>query len=171
MASNSGVKTDAPNKKTRGHRLRILLQSLAAGCFILIVFMVSDLLGCGAVAASVGASTMIVFAYPNAESSRCRYLIGGYATACAAGFLCNRALYVTPIEILPLPPYILISALAVFLTVLLMVILDFQHPPAAALTIIITLSDKPVTALVQALVCILLLSGIKFVLRKRLTNL
>ena len=163
--------TELQRTNPKKYRRHVVMQSLLAGAFILLVFLASHALGCGAVAASVGASTMIAFAFPRAESSKYRYLLGGYATAIVCGLLAGGGLRLAGETLFFIPSHPLFCALAVCAAFFLMVFLDFQHPPAAALAIIVTLSERPLIPAGQAAACIVLLCVIKKLLYKRLINL
>ncbi|MDL2233424.1 HPP family protein [Ruminococcaceae bacterium OttesenSCG-928-L11] len=166
-------KTTTPLQREhpRQYRLRMIAQCLVAGLFILAVYLVADALGSGLVGASIGASTFIAFAYPQAESSHPRYMIGGYATSILAGAVCSGLLSLLGGAGAAFPLHAVLCALAVFLTVFCMVLLDFQHPPAAALAIFITESSSPLVAGLFSLVAVVLLCLLKRAMKKILVNL
>lgn len=150
-------------------RRQILFQCAVAGGFLLVAYLAADTLLSGLLAASICASTFITFLYPSAESSRPRYLIGGYAAAIVCGGLAGRALALLPESGLPL--HAICCAAAVFATILLMVFGRIQHPPAAALAITMLETPKPVSLGLYTLGCVIALCLVKRLLYPRLVNL
>jgi CBS-domain-containing membrane protein len=163
------TKTELQIKNPKRYALHVLVQCLGAGVFLLLVLLLADGLLTGLVASSICASTFIAFAYPHAESSKPRYMIGGYATAILCGGLgwvgCT---FTTSSE---LPTHALFCAAAVFATILLMVVCDFQHPPSAALAFTMVGTSHPVTLGLYTFGCILVLCLIKRLFRKFFVNL
>ncbi len=151
---------------TRAH----VVQSLIACAYIFAAFWAVHSFESGLAVASLGASAFIAFSFPHAESSRPRFLIGGYATGAACGLICAALLPLIP-EAFPLPGYIPACALAVLLSTFLMTVLNFEHPPSAALAVGITMAPKPLALGLAALGCVVALVGIKELLKGRLRNL
>jgi CBS-domain-containing membrane protein len=163
------TKTELQIKNPRRHALHVLVQCVLAGAFLLLVFLLADGLMTGLVAASLCASTFIAFAYPPAESSKPRYMIGGYAVAILCGGLAWVGRVFTTDS--GLPTHTLFCAAAVFATMLLMVVCDFQHPPSAALAFTMVGTDHPVILGAYTFGCILVLCLLKRLLRKFFVNL
>jgi CBS-domain-containing membrane protein len=163
------TKTELQIKNPKRHALHVLMQCAFAGVFLLLVFLLADGLFTGLVASSICASTFIAFAYPHAESSKPRYMICGYAAAILCGGLgwAGRTLASGS----ALPTHALFCAAAVFATVLLMVVCDFQHPPSAALAFTMVGTSHPVTLGLYTFGCILVLCLIKRLFRKFFVNL
>lgn len=100
-----------------------VIQSLLA---VLVTFAVLSFLSHQhiAIVAAIGSTAFVLFATPHQEAARPKNVIGGYSI----GFLSGYAL---PLLIHPLPPYALaVSALAVGVSMLLMVLTNTRHPPA-----------------------------------------
>ena len=153
------------------HKLRVhVLQSAAAGLFILIMFLAVNYFQNNLAVTSLGASAFIAFSFPSANSSRPRLLIGGYIVGVIIGILC-AGLTTLLDGIPPFPAYIPACALAVFVSMLLMTVLNFEHPPAAALAVAITIDSRPVAKGVAGLICIILLCVVKELLKKYLRHL
>lgn len=132
-----------------------LLQSGAAALFILLAFGVTSLMDETLLVTSFGASAFIAFAFPKAESARPRYFIGGYACACVFGSLGAGARLFFAFE--GSAQQILCCVLTIFCVILAMTLLDFEHPPSAALAITLVLSDRPLALSVVAMIGIVLL--------------
>lgn len=101
-----------------------IFQSLAAtiaALFILLALSLRD----AVIIASIASSIFIVFAMPNSVSARKRAIIGGHWIGLAVGSL--WALVPTPYHFIS----ILVLSLAIGTTMLIMVVFDMEHPPAA----------------------------------------
>lgn len=71
--------------------------------------------------AAVGASTFTVFAIPKDYTARARNVMGGHLIGCCMGVLCFHLF----------SPLLIGGSLAVGATMLLMIITNTEHPPAA----------------------------------------
>jgi len=160
------------NFKANFHRY--LLQCLFATIIIFVVLFLADTIFNMTIVASLGASTFIAFTMPHTNSSRPRYLIGGYIVGALCGILMNYAnKYLVSVEaqLFDFSPYVLTCALAVGLAMLLMTSLDFEHPPAAALSMgLVLVSDVFITALI-AIASVITISIIKSIIKRWLINL
>ncbi len=67
--------------------------------------------------------------------------------------------------------YIPACALAVFLSMLIMTVLNFEHPPSAALAVAVTLAENPLAMGLAAFILVAALVLIKEFLKNRLRNL
>ncbi len=141
------------------------MQSVLVSLSVLVCFVLMRYVANGLVLASIGASAFIAFAFPNAESSRPRYLVGGYACGIGAG-LAGHGVY----QLLLLgaseagDPFFLLAlgcVLSAFLAAFFMMLLDLQHPPSVALAISIVATSQPLQMSLIALLCILALVLIK----------
>ncbi len=78
------------------------------------------------VIAAIGATAFIVFAMPQNITAHPRNIVGGHLVGLVMGSLC--ALLPQPSPLLSILAY----SLAVGLSVFIMVVIDVEHPPAAA---------------------------------------
>lgn len=99
-------------------------QSLAATIATMVILLFLSMEN-AVVIASIASSIFIVFAMPNSVSARKRAIIGGHWIGLAVGSL--LALVPTPYHFIS----ILLLSLAVGTTMLIMVVFDMEHPPAA----------------------------------------
>lgn len=125
-------------------------RSALVALFILIVWLVTTFLGSALFVTSIGASAFIVFTFPRAESTRARYLFGGYITACVFGVICSFAMSGFSLEHWGVVAF---SVTAVLASSLVMSIFDLEHPPSIALAISVVLSDTPVQMALTAVLC------------------
>ena len=164
------------DKEFSRHKLRYVLQCCMASASVLVVLAILRAMSNAAIIAALGASSFIVFVGPHAQLSRPRFLIGGYVVGLAAGSLCYWMS-----NILPLPqqlgpiadfPHVVFGAAAVGLATFVMVIIDFEHPPAASLALGFVLLDEwRWLTVIVVLVGIVVLSLVRHVLKPVLRNL
>ena len=161
------------DEKFLSHKGRVVLQCLLATCAVFLVLLVLDAKSNAAIITALGASAFIVFAMPEAQASRPRFLIGGYLAGIAAGVACHA---LSP-WLLPhflgraFISYAVLGAMSVGLPMFLMVITDTEHPPAAGLALALLLNEwTPVTLLV-VMAGVLSLSAMRVVLRPVLRDL
>lgn len=136
----------------RRELMQSLLQSSAAALFIFFNFHFASSFGDGLMVASLGASSFIAFVFCRAESSRPRYLIGGYCCAAVVGVLFS---FLYRHVHLPVSKLFAVCSLgAVFCVIFFMAMLDFEHPPSVALCISIVLADNAIQLSVIAIISV-----------------
>ena len=101
-----------------------LLQSLMATLVVATVFIVLPIEDV-VIISSLGSTAFIIFTMPKSKSANPRRVIGGHVI----GLVCGSLLSITPHTTLSLA--ITAYSLAVGLSIVLMVALDFEHPPAS----------------------------------------
>ncbi len=151
---------------TRAH----VYQSLMACAFIFAAFWIVHAFESELAIASLGASAFIAFSFPHAKSSRPKFLVGGYLVGAVCGYIGSALITLVP-ESFPLPGYIPACAMAVFLSMLIMTVLNFEHPPSAALAVAVTLAPNPLAMGLAAFGCVAVLVIIKELLKNHLRNL
>lgn len=152
-------------EETSGAKWRdSLLRSALTALFLLAVYAATILLDIRLLVLPLGSSAFVAFAFPTAESTRPRFFIGGYACGVLGGIIGSvlRGLCAQGGDSSMLT--VVFCVLAVFLCTLTMTRFDFEHPPAVALALGITLSERPFMLAAAAAAGILLLCGIKHVL-------
>lgn len=132
------------------HWKHYVFQSMFATAVMIIVLIFMTLHN-AVVAASVGSSAFVVFAMPNSIPARPRNVIGGQIIGMLCGLLGNFIAHCTP------APVILGYAVAVGLSIFIMVVVDAEHPAASgtALGVAITSFSWNVAAGVVTAVIIL----------------
>lgn len=126
----------------------------------------------GLIIGSMGATAFIIFAYPKAETSRAKCIIGGYLCGAAAGTLLwfiESSLIVSFVNYSYV--HAAVCAGAAVLTMLLMASAKLPHPPAAAFAIGIADNDNAVFITVSALAGVLFFCFIKHCFRNHLEDL
>ena len=127
-----------------------------------------------AVLGSLGASSFIAFAMPEAQVSRPRFLIGGYIVGIIVGtvfFFLSQFLLSANLDISEDVALPMLAAAAVGFSIFVMVVFDLEHPPASGLALGLVINEWSIRTLVVVLCGIMLLSGLKSILRPMLKNL
>ena len=140
--------------------------------FIILLFL--HTLSSATIVASLGASSFIAFTAPHAQSSRPRFLIGGYVVGVLSGLLCNgiQSWFIpSDFTFLGYPSYTFFCAVAVGLAMFTMAITNFEHPPAAALALGLVVDKASLKSVMVALVGIIALSAFKTLLKPYMKNL
>lgn len=133
-----------------------LLLSCCISVCVLICIALARLTSNAVLATSVAASAFIAFAYPKADSSRARILVGGYVCGIIAGSgfgVINLALAAKG------APVVVFNLLAVFACSFAMLYFGLQHPPAAALAFSLSMDASPLLSgllAFAAVICICL---------------
>ena len=101
-----------------------LYQSLLAAIVVFVILLILSIEN-AVVIASIGASAFIVFTMPRNITARPRRVIGGHLVGLFSGSLCALIPHSSTLV------SISIYALAVGISICLMVALDLEHPPAS----------------------------------------
>ena len=104
------------------------------------------------VIASIGATSFIIFAMPKNITAQPRRVIGGHIVGLLSGSLCALIPHTSTLA------SISIFALAVGLSICLMVALDFEHPPASGTALGIAITGFSPSVMAAVLTSSLVLS-------------
>ncbi|WP_028575748.1 HPP family protein [Desulfonatronovibrio hydrogenovorans] len=146
-----------------------VFQSIAATVTIFVLLLVVSIQEKPVIVASIGASTFIVFAMPGYITAQPRNLVGGHLVGMSCGFLAS----LVPLQHL-LPSSVALSllyALAVGISIFIMVVIDTEHPPAAGTALGVAIAGFSVKILLTVLVSIIILSSVHCLFRHRLRDL
>ena len=161
-----------PNFK--GNLFRYIMQCFMAMAVIFIVLLLDSAVFGMTVAASLGASAFIAFTMPHTNAARPRYLVGGYIIGSVCGVLMNvvyNSLLSADIQVFGHSPHIVSCTAAVGLTMFIMVITNFEHPPAAALSLGLVIQSNALITAFFAVAGVIIISVCKTVMKKWLRNL
>lgn len=164
------------DRKFRANKLRYCLQTGMAGVAMFIILAYLKSISNDAVIASLGASTFIVFVLPQTQSSRARFLIGGYVVGIVVGSACHWLSKIAQLPdqvgLLPDFPGVVFGAAAVAVATFLMVVTNTEHPPAAGVALgFVLLEQWHWLTPAAVLIGIVVLSLVRHVLRNSLQNL
>ncbi|MDR0887798.1 MAG: HPP family protein [Candidatus Methanoplasma sp.] len=154
------------DENSREFRKNYLLQSLLGAIIVMILVLLADVIVSETVVASLGASAFIAMAMPRSKLAKPRYFIGGYACGILWGIVGNLMLGWFP-EL-----HMAVAAgVAVGMTMLFMVLLDFEHPPACALALGLMMVPDPYIASIVAVPCIIAIAAVAHFGKGRMINL
>jgi len=150
-----------------------ILQSLIATGFCCIMLISLDVLIPGALVASLGASTFIIFVAPDSQAAKSRNLLGGQLIGTGVGLICSLALQqglLSDFMSLRFETAVF-GSVAVGLAIFLMVIIDMEHPPAAGTALSLVVAEWSAYSIAFIGGASLFLSFVRWALGKRLKNL
>ncbi len=141
-----------------------VFQSLLATIVVFVVLLLLSIKH-AVIIASIGATAFIVFAMPKMITAQARNVIGGHTIGLISGSLC--ALIPHPTIFLTALAY----SLAVGISILLMVILDAEHPPAAGTALGFALTGFSINAALALGISIIILSFAHYLFKSYLRDL
>lgn len=145
-----------------------LWQSLLATAVIFLIILLFNADN-NILIASLGATTFIVFAMPKSITANPRNVIGGYLLGIMCGVLFLPMQHCDFIH--PLVCHSLIYALAVGLSIFVMVITDTEHPPASGISLSIAMTGFELSTIVTVIASVAALSLFHTLLKNKLHNL
>jgi len=152
---------------------RYVFQCLFVVLTMALVLMLLDSVYQTVLIAALGASSVLAFSAPSMRASRPRCMVGGYVVGIIVG--CGISVLVaTADNLLFLDEHstrILLGAIAVGLTMFVMVTTDTEHPPGAALALGFVLNEWDLMTIVVVLVGISAISTVKEIARSKLIDL
>lgn len=146
-----------------------VFQSLLATFVIFIVLLSLSIRDDAAIIASIGATTFIVFTMPNYITAKPRNVIGGHLIGLACGSLCALALH--PQFAHSTIAFSFLCALAVGLTIFIMVVTDTEHAPAAGTALGVAIKGFSLNVTIAVLASVVILSLIRHLFKHRLKDL
>lgn len=145
-----------------------VFQSLLAAASVYLVLMILNP-DEAVIIASLGATAFVVFALPEKFTAQPRNVIGGHIVGLLCGLLGSGLLEILPVRSDPIENAI--YALAVGLSMFIMVISDTEHPPAAGTALGVATKGFSLHVIAGVLLFSILLSLIRWLLRNRLRDL
>ena len=162
------------DRRFRRHWRNYIFQCGLSALTLLIVLLVVDVVLQAAIVVAIASTAFVVFVAPHSAASSPRRVIGGHVVAVIVGTAFSL-LYLVPgfgEEVLRSHLVIdVIAVLSVGLGILLMVLTNTEHPPAAATALGLVVGGWAPSAILFVLVGVLILSTVHVLLRNRLTNL
>ena len=152
------------DQKFRKHWRSYVLQSGLAALTVLVLILVLTTQE-AVLVASIGASAFIVFAMPNSIAARVRNVLGGQFFGLICGGLCYLLPHSGSFSLA------LVCALAVGLSMLVMVSTNTEHPPAAGTALALALEGATLEVLVTVMASAAILSLARLIAGKKLRDL
>jgi CBS-domain-containing membrane protein len=148
----------------RQHWKHYVFQCLLATLVVFVVLLALSLKN-AVIIASIGATAFIIFAMPGMITAKARNVIGGHTTGLIIGSLCFLIPHSTVF-------YAALSySLAVGLAIFIMVVIDIEHPPAAATALGFAISGFSLKTAIALISSIIVLSLVHYFFRHRLRDL
>lgn len=152
--------------KFLNNKWKFILQCFIVTCFLSLILIFLDFVLKLSVVASLGATSFIIFTIPHKNASRVPYILGGYTVGVIVGIICTLGSHIT-MNI----PLTIWGAIAIGLSMFLMVILNFEHPPAAALSLGLVMEGFDIKTVITVFTISISLLVIRWLLRKWLIDL
>jgi CBS-domain-containing membrane protein len=156
---------DEKFKSNKGHYF--FQCGLATGS-LMILFSLLNFMFDTALVAALGATSFIVFTTPHKELSRARYVIGGYSIGAVVGLVFAFVFQMVGVH---QGVFGILAALSVGVAIFLMVVLDFEHPPAAGVSLGLMTNGGDLYSVAVAFIGIFFVLFMRKLLRKRLIDL
>jgi CBS-domain-containing membrane protein len=162
------------DEKFRAYPVKYILQCSIAIITLVIVLLFLNELTHTALIASLGATVFTVFSRPNSYFSRTRTLLGGYCIGIISGVFMHF-IYMGLINNLGLTnnKFLIaaVAAVAVGFAILLMVILNMEHAPAAGIALGLVVNQWDLFTLGFIIVSVAVIAFVKWSLRSFLIDL
>lgn len=155
------------DKKFKKNKSHYIFQCTLVSVSLSILFSMLNVVFETALVAALGATTFIIFTSPFKEISRPRYVIGGYCIGTVVGLLGVYMFNVTSSGHL----FPILCALSVGVSMFLMVIFDFEHPPAAGVALGLMMNGGHLHSVIVAFLGIVFLLLLRKLLAKILIDL
>lgn len=144
---------------------KYVFQSLLATITIFFILLILNVQDRPIIVSSLGASTFIVFAMPKSMVAKARNLVGGHAVGFICGsifsFLLNGNFVFSNLS----------YALAVGLSIFLMVVIDTEHPPAAGTALSLSLTGFSLNAFLSIFISVAILAVVHHFLKPYMIDL
>ncbi len=159
------ISIDERFKKNKGH---YIFQCFLATLVLGVVFSSLNYFFNTALLASLGATSFIVFTIPFKELSKPRYVIGGYTVGTIMGIV---AWYFYGLLHYNSMYFGILLGLSVGFSMFFMVVLDFEHPPAAGIPLAIMGTGEYGHNIAVGFIAIFLILTIRRLLKRFLIDL
>lgn len=166
--------TNLWDRNIRGKGLNYLFQCGLATLSLIVIFVVEDALLNAAIVVAVASTAFIIFVIPNSIAATPRKVIGGHLVAVIVGTAFSLVLQMPILETFTAEPRILfdvLAAICVGVSILVMVVTNSEHPPAAGTALGLIIQDSSWAAVGFILVSAILLSLLRIILRPKLIDL
>ncbi len=162
------------DRRFRRHWKNYIFQCALSALALLIVLLVVDVVLQAAIVVAIASTAFVVFVAPHSIASSPRRVIGGHVVALIVGTAFSL-LYLIPVfgeQIIGSHFAIdVIVVVSVGLSILLMVLTNTEHPPAAGTAIGLVVGGWAPSAVLFVLLGAVILSAVHLLLRPHLTNL
>ena len=162
------------DRRFRRHWRNYLFQCVLATLTLLVILLVVDVVLRAAIVVAIASTAFIIFVAPHSQASSPRRVIGGHVVAVLVGAVVSL-LYLVPgwgeMAMTSNLARDLMAVVSVGLSILLMVLTNTEHPPAAGTALGLGVAGWDPSAILFVLLGAIALSIIHKLLRSRLQNL
>lgn len=161
------------DKKFSGNKKKYIFQCFAATLIVYFVLTSLSLISSDLVIASIASTSFLVFSAPHSERSKMRYIIGGYTVGFAIGVICYYLMQIS-IDLLPMLQLNfdeVWGAIAIGLSIFVMVVIDVEHPPASAACLAMVINHWNIWTILVTMVAVFILILSRYLLRPYLIQL
>lgn len=161
------------DKKFPANKNKYYFQCLVATVVCLPILMTLSLVSNEVVIVSIASTSFLVFSSPHTERSKARYVLGGYLV----GFVVGLFFYLLTLladKFLPLPPsYLdeLFGALAIGVSIFIMLVMDLEHPPASAVALALVINQWNIWTILVTFISLFVLLMAKYLLKNSMIEL
>lgn len=161
------------DRKFRSQAHHYVFQSLLATLALVVIMLVQDVVLRAAIIVAVASTAFIIFAIPHTPAAGLRKVIGGHVVAVVLGSAATGVLRALGVDTFDTDrhAFYVAAAVAVGLSIFVMVVTDTEHAPAAGTALGLVIPDWTWSAVVFIIVAVLALSALKVILGPRLVNL
>ena len=161
------------DEKFKSHKLQYILQSALATLMIILILSFLDVIHHTAIIATLGATAFIVYTMPHAYISRTRVLTGAYLIGITVGCLCSLAadFLTTPAIGTMERDSVVFGGIAVGIAILLMVMTNTEHPPAAGISLSLVLNSWDFETIGFIMAAVIVMGLLKKALKPKLIDL
>ena len=156
-------------REFRSYWKHYVLQSLLATLVVFVVILSLSVDQDAVIIASIGATAFVIFAMPGSITAKSKNVIGGHLVGLACGFL--SSLIPVPSCINPAIGHSFVYALAVGLSIFVMVVTDTEHPPAAGTALGVVVSGVSYRVTIAVVASAVLLSLIRKLFKPHIRDL
>ncbi len=162
------------DRRARGRFGQYLFQCGLGTLSLLFILIIEDALLHAAIVVAIGSTVFIVFIVPDSVAATPRRVIGGHVVSVIFGSAFAFMLMVPGLETLADgEDYVRVfaAALAVGISMLVMVLTNTEHPPAAGTALGLFFPGWELSTIVFIVLSAVVLSAIRILLRPRMINL
>ena len=161
------------DQKFRSQAHHYVFQCLLATLALVVILLVQDAVLRAAIVVAVASTAFIVFAIPHTPAAGLRKVMGGHLVAVVLGSMATGALRAVGIDTFDADrhAFYVAAAVAVGLSIFVMVVTDTEHAPAAGTALGLVIPGWSWSAVVFIIVAVTVLCALRVLLGPRLVNL
>ena len=157
--------------RLKRHAVNYAFQPVLATLALLTILLVGDVVLNAAIVDAIASTVFTIFVVPDSIASTPRRVVGGHTAGVVAGSAVAAVLEIPMAADSARALLVTVAALTVGLSMVLMVLTNTEHPPAAGAALGLVIHDWSLWSVGVIIVSAVALSILRAVLRPRLVNL